>query len=108
MSKRTITGTIGCWVTEFSSIGPQDLVTGDGAKIIHELQYSNVDMAPEWTRVGDATISVLIDNPTDIVNARIDCLRVRQTKLRADAERDATTIERQIQSLLAITNEVQP
>lgn len=65
-----------------------------------------------WERshicLGRADITLVLDDEAKIVDAQITTLRAKKASVLAEAQNEATQIERQIQTLLAITNEVKP
>jgi hypothetical protein len=101
----TITGQIDAWITEYSRLTPEGMAKG-GDEVVSRLAFSDQDMASaSWTRVGRATVTVELMGTSDIVNSAVASLRARQQKIRADAEASAMQIERQIQTMLAISYE---
>lgn len=101
----TITGQVDAWITEYSRLTPEDLANG-GDQVVDGLSFSQPDMTSAgWTRVGRATVTVELMGTSDIVNSAVASLRARQQKIRADAEASAMQIERQIQTMLAISYE---
>ena len=113
MSARTITFKTLAWVTKYSirdfSIALQQ---GDDQQIGDAVNFSpNERMGTgkdAWTQVGQATITVSLAGEKKVVASAVKALRSQQRAIRAEAEKDAIDIERQIQQLLAITNEVSP
>lgn len=104
MSTRTFTGTINVFLTEYPSIGPNDMIEGNDAKVIRGLQFSPLDMTSAgWSKVGTAEVTVTIVSNDEIVANKVDALRKQQQTVRAEAEAKSQRIEEQIQSLLAIT-----
>lgn len=57
--------------------------------------------------IGRADITLILDDDAKIVDEQIATLRAKKASVLAEAQNEATNIERQIQTLLAITNEVQ-
>lgn len=103
MSGRVITGTVGVWLTRSCGIGPTDLKDGEDAALVRGFTFTHIDMAPDWTRIGNAELKITLAPNDAIVTDAIASLRAEQTRLRAEAERKSTDIERQIQTLLAIS-----
>lgn len=103
---RIITGTIGVWLGKHSGIGPYELVNADDAKLVRAITYSAHNIAPEWTRIGEAQVTITLAPNDQIINDKVESLRAEQTRVQAEATKRATQIEREIQSLLAITHEV--
>lgn len=63
-----------------------------------------------WERshicLGRADITLALDDEAKLVDAQITTLRAKKAGVLAEAQNEATNIERQIQTLLAIANEV--
>jgi hypothetical protein len=59
-----------------------------------------------WLAIGEAEVTINFYPTDEIVDKRVKGLREEQKKTLADAQLKSTQIEREIQSLLAITNEV--
>lgn len=77
------------------------------AAVVGDLFYSTSDMSHHgWSKVGPATITLEIPEDDQLINNKVDALRKEITKTRADAEVKAKHLEKQVQQLLAITNEV--
>jgi hypothetical protein len=102
-ASRVISGKVGVWLTPYSSLGPKQLADGDGAAIVRDVDFSQHDMAPEWTRIGTAQVQITLEPTDQIINNKIDALRTEQKKVVADAQKKSTDLEREIQQLLAIT-----
>ena len=98
------TGTITAWMTPYNTLNADQL---RDPKCIHQLSYSHHNMAPEWIKVGTAEVTLTLETDADITNNAIAALRVEQQQVRADAEIKAQKIERRIQTLLAITMDVE-
>jgi hypothetical protein len=103
---RKVTGTTKAWMTEYCGIGPEQLKSGDPKVIVKSLQFSHLDMQTEgWVLVGEAEITVTIKSTDEIVGHQVDALKAKKQNVLAQAEMEATQIERRIQELLAITYE---
>lgn len=108
MSARTITGTTGAWLTEYSHLGPEELKSFDGDQLVRNLSYAEHDMsASGWTRIGEATITLQIPDAQSLVDSKVEALRAQKQRVLADAQATATELESKIQKLLAITYEEQ-
>lgn len=99
------------WVTKYSMrdfAGAKQ--RGDVEAMVRATSYSSNESMGKgkdaWTRVGTATISVAYEGEDKVIHNAVKALRSQQRAVRAEAEAEATHIERQIQQLLAITNEV--
>lgn len=101
MSARTITTTIGAWLTPYSA--PMDLLRADSKDVIANLAWSANEMGSSgWARVGTAEVTLQLDDEKQILERQVESLRAEQTKTRADAQARVTELERQIQLLLAL------
>ncbi len=108
MSKHTAT-TI-AWLSKYSLRDFAEAQrTGDSAAIVNSMHFSpNESMGKgkdAWTRVGSATVTVELEDKDKLVGNAVKALRAQQKAVRAEAEVQATSIERQIQQLMAITYE---
>lgn len=103
MSKRVVEGTLKAFLTEYSGLMPEDIVSGNPAKIVNALSFSKSDMTSSgWAYVGEAKITVDLGSTKEIVTGQVEALTAKKSKVLADAQNEATKIERQIQQLLAI------
>lgn len=104
-SARVIKGQIGVYLTGYSrNIGPKELFEADDAVLLRALSFSDHDMSMAgWTRVGTASVEVTLGSANEIITSKVDALRALKAQKLADAQREATEIEQQIQTLLAIT-----
>lgn len=99
---RTITTKAHAWLTEFSTVTPEQLTAGSNG-LIHSLSFSCFDMAPcGWTLVGEAEISVTLADVDTIVQSKVQALRSQKETVLAEAQARVTRLDAQIQSLLAI------
>lgn len=102
---KTLTGKTTVWLSN-KYYGPADIVR-DGTKAIGKLSYCSHDMSPNgWMAIGETEVTINFYPMDEIVDKRVKGLREEQKKTMADAQLKSTQIEREIQSLLAITNEV--
>jgi len=106
MSARTITGEVGAYMSPYLPISPADLASADGNALLGKVHLCLNGMPSEYARIGTATVTVTFNSTDDIVSERVDALKAEQRRLKGDAEAAVTKLERQIQSLLAITHEV--
>lgn len=101
---RTVDGTTGVWLTEYTWIGPKELAELDGGRLVTDLTYSNHDMSTSgWTKVGVAHITIDLIQGDELISSKVGALSAKKLRVLADAEREATAIEGEIQKLLAIT-----
>lgn len=104
---KTITGITKAWITG-DYYGPAEIAR-DGPKAVAHLGYSDNDMSSHgWTCIGEAEITLRMVSDDEIISNKVTALRKEIQTVRADAEAKATQLERKVQELLAITNEVQP
>ena len=101
---RTIHGELIAYVTEYSSIRPEDLLSMDAADLARSLTYSSANMTT-WTKVGKATVTVELQGVKEIIAGQVDALRAQAKQVQAEAQKKVTDIERQIQTLMAISYE---
>ena len=107
MSAKPITGTFGVYLTPYSSIEASDLASPPD-DVLNRLQIVPAIHAPkEWVQVGQAAIVVTLSPYADVVGAQVAALEKQIDETRAEAEVKALQLRRRINSLLAITNEVQ-
>jgi len=99
---RTITATVGAWLTNSEYYGPDDLnKTPEHA--IHSLSFVAHDMTRSgWTRVGDAEITITLVDEKTLIGNKVDSLRNEQQAVRAEAQMKDNELESKIQKLLAI------
>ena len=94
------TATVTAWLPSHIASEAMRLLTGDATELITSLGYTTWDMSTSgWVRVGTAQVTVTLESRDAVTEAAIDALRSKQGELQAKC----THIERQIQSLLAIT-----
>lgn len=102
---RTITGTIKAQLG--SSWGPQDLHRGTQAEILSRISFLVSDMSEYgYSVVGSAEVVVTLMQEGEMIDAKVEALRAEASKVQAEATAKVTGIQRKIQQLLAITNEV--
>lgn len=108
-----IKATVRAWLLRFYM--PNDLL-GDPQQVISKLilyEPSGEDDVRQWQQmgyiyVGEADVTLrMIDQQADIAN-KVDALRAEQTRTLADARARVTSIEANIQKLLAIDYEATP
>ena len=106
-----ITGTKGVYISKYIPFDPSK---PENTKFEH-LVVAGDDGADEsiftktgHIRVGMARGEIEFMSPKEMTASAVVALRKQKDAVIADAQREATQIEQQIQSLLAITNEAQP
>ena len=97
-----ITGKLKAWLPEYSSLRPDQI---DTPEAIEQMVFTKHDMRDSgWTYVGEAIIAIdVILSPEQLIASKIETLREKQKKIRAEAEEHSRQIEGLIQNLLAIT-----
>ena len=102
---RIITGTIKVQCSQYTSI--ETLRAGSAIALFDALHVSNADMSEYgYSHVGTAKVTITLNDPDTIVGDKVKSLQAEATKVQADAQAAVTRIQRQINELLAITNEV--
>lgn len=100
---REITTTSKAWITNYSDIGPHNIMEQPANRFAFTDPNSDMKSAG-WTEIGEATITIKVTfNEEQMVANKVATLRAQVSKLRAEAEFEATRLEDQIQKLLAIT-----
>lgn len=100
---RTVKGTIGAYITEYSVLSVGDIGKAKDKELIDTLAYTDFDSAPQgWTKVGSAHVEVTLFDDKEISKSQIATLREMKKTVQAEAQKKITEIEHQIQSLLAI------
>ncbi len=101
----TITGKLNAYVTEYSSLRPEDFKEPTD-KMIRSLYYSTPGNVPEgWTLAGEATITVELVDTNALISNKVDALKAQLQKHRADSHVTEKRLEDQISKLLAISYE---
>lgn len=99
-----ITSTITAWLPESSQQQLHAAIKdNDHKSIVGSLLFYNLDMSPEWTRIGEATITVDVPDENEIKLSMVESLKAERERVLADAQVKANEIEEKIQNLLAIT-----
>ena len=103
---RTVTGKVDAYITEYSSLSPQELMTLDGDELASRIYYftEGSPAITGWSKVGTAEIILHIDDADELIDSKVESLEAEITKTRADAEARCTQLRGQIQNLLAITH----
>jgi hypothetical protein len=86
--------------------GPQDL-QADPERVASFLSYRNDKPSAKYVKVGRARITVELIDERAIVDNKVEALKEEKREVLATAQAKATQIEKQIQSLLAITCDVE-
>ena len=102
---RIITGTVPVQISKYIEL--EELNDADDKKLFVRLNFTDTDMADRgWSIVGTAQVTVTLNDADTIVGDKVKSLQTEATKVQADAQAAVTRIQRQINELLAITNEV--
>lgn len=103
MNHRTVTATTKAWITQWT--GLEDIAPNVAdQEIVDTLVFSNADMKKHsYTLVGEACIHVQLVDDRAVVENKVESLQAEKTALLAEAHAKATSIDRKIQTLLAIT-----
>ncbi len=106
MTTRTITATTQAWLPEHR--GPDDIAGTPEAAISALVFHDPIDgdcsywRALGYTFVGNATITVEVQDERAIVESKVESLRAQKAKVLGDAHAASVAIESKIQKLLAI------
>lgn len=101
----TITGKTKAYITEYSSLRPEDFKSPDGA-MVNQFQFYNGTLTPSgWTFVGEATITVELVDPNALIGNKVEALKAQLQKHRADSHVVEKRLKDQIGKLLAISFE---
>lgn len=102
---RIITGTIKVQCDKYTSLDA--FKSDDSDTLFNRLHLSGHDMSEYgYSYVGTAEVTITLNDPDTIVGDKVKSLQAEATKVQADAQAAVTRIQRQINELLAITNEV--
>jgi hypothetical protein len=101
---KKFTATTNAWLYDIC-FGPQDLLHATAKNVVGMVSYGDT-RSDGYTLVGTAKITLELCSEDQMVVNKVASLRKEITKTRADAELKAKHLEKQVQQLLAITNEV--
>ena len=99
---KTSKATLTAFVSEYSLFRPDRIGVDTDEAVVGSLAFFNPPVGSGWTRVGTAEITVTFDDSDTITLSKIESLREEKKRVLAAAEAKATSIEGQIQSLLAL------
>ena len=99
---KTSKATLTAFASEYSPFRPDRIGVDTDEVVVGYLSFFNRPIGSGWTRVGTAEITVTFDNSDTITLSKIESLREEKKRVLAAAEAKATSIEGQIQSLLAL------
>jgi hypothetical protein len=101
--------TLNAYLSKYSGLRGTDLHKVEPDELARGLWFTTHDYGndKDYVLVGTAEVTVTLMPQDAIVSTQIVALRAQQDNIKATAYAQTVEIERQIQSLLAITNEVQ-
>lgn len=98
-----ISAIIGAYLTEHSQ---EELACalrrGDAEAVVNALTYSTSDMSDVWAPMGQAAITIDMPDETAVRHGLAEMLKKKRAAIAAEAQRELTKIDGQINSLLAI------
>lgn len=101
--KRTITTEVFAFSTPYAPVRLEDL---GSEEIANKLCYTTHNMTTSgYILVGRGTVTVELEDSSDIVSAQVAVLRSQCNKIRADAQSEVNKLEEQIQNLQALCYE---
>lgn len=106
MAKRIITGSLFVSLSDYSDL--DQLASPDDATALKVLAFTSCDITGGcYSRAGTATVTVQLDDEKELIESKAESLRGEITKVRAESENEITRLTEKLNSLLAITNEVE-
>lgn len=103
---KTKTATLGVYISKYSELTPANIHNASNEDLAKGTALFAFNGPKEWTRVGTAQVTFSLDCYQDMVASKVQALCAEQKEVLAEAQATSTRIEEQIQSLLAIANEV--
>jgi len=95
--------TTAAWLTETRQESfAAALRSGDPEYLVNSMAFSSLDMSDHWTRIGEATITVDIQDEEIIKRGMVKTLQAERKRVLADAQVKVNAINAKIQNLLAI------
>jgi hypothetical protein len=101
---RTLTATTKVFASEYSGIGPKELVEWTDEQLADRMIYSRSGNMDGWTQIGTATVSVELLESEQVIACAVESLKAELQKTLADAEVKANMIREKIQNLLCLEN----
>ena len=101
---RTLTATTKVFASEYSGIGPKELVEWTDEQLADRMIYSRSGDMDGWTQIGTATVSVELLESEQVIACAVESLKAELQKTLADAEVKANMIREKIQNLLCLEN----
>lgn len=102
---RTITSKADAYTTEHGP-SPDELMTMTDASSLFFFPYGAKYVPTSWSKVGEATITVEIDDVDTLIDRKVDALKDELKAHRADAQVKENALQDKISKLLAIGCEV--
>ena len=94
---KTVTGKLIAYLT------PTAMAEKRSSESVDSMIFSTLDMTDHgWVRVGDAEITVSLDDSSAIVRSQVSMLKEAKRRVLAEMQAKSNLIDGQIQSLLAI------
>ena len=101
---RTLTAETKVFASEYSGIGPKELVEWTDEQLADRMIYSRAGYMDGWTQNGTATVSVELLESEQVIACAVESLKAELQKTLADAEVKANMIREKIQNLLCLEN----
>ena len=101
---RTLTAATKVFASEYSGIGPKELVEWTDEQLAYRLIYSKSEGIDGWTQIGTATVTVELLESEQVIACAVERLKAELQKTLADAEVKANMIREKIQNLLCLEN----
>lgn len=101
---RTLTAETKVFASEYSGIGPKELVEWTDEQLADRMIYSRSGNMDGWTQIGTATVSVELLESEQVIACAVEGLKAELQKTLADAEVKANMIREKIQNLLCLEN----
>ncbi len=101
---RTLTAETKVFASEYSGIGPKELVEWTDEQLADRMIYSRSGNMDGWTQIGTATVSVELLESEQVIACAVESLKAELQKTLADAEVKANMIREKIQNLLCLEN----
>ena len=101
---RTLTAATKVFASEYSGIGPKELVEWTDEQLADRMIYSRSGNMDGWTQIGTATVAVELFESEQVIACAVESLKAELQKTLADAEVKANMIREKIQNLLCLEN----
>lgn len=108
---RTITATMSVWLGTDSEYRMADFSSGDPVRMVDAVSFfvpsfaSGKNSTGSYIRIGQAEITVTIDDDKDLAPRAVEGLRAKQAEIRAKAEKECMGIQESIDRMLALAYE---